>query len=164
MSATSLLEVVEGPRDAVGDRAEAVPARAARLTRFPVVYVLFTSCDETYSALRVGGDLAQSFGGTVRLVDFRVVQVGAPIDWPAGRSRIETTGFLEQLRADGIDISPHVYVCRDARSAVRQVFPPHSFVVIGARHRWWRTRADRWRRMLERQGHLVVMVDPDVLT
>ncbi len=164
MSATSLIEIVELPQEAREDGPAPAPARAARFTRFPVVYVLFTSPAETVTALRVGCDLAQSFGGTVRLVDFRVVQVGAPVEWPTGHSRIETTGFLEHLRAEGLDIFPHVYVCRDARYAVRQVFPPHSLVVIGARHRWWRTRGDRWRRMLERQGHLVVMVDPGVLT
>lgn len=123
------------------------------------VYVLFTTSDEALAALRVASDLARSLDGDVRLVDFRVVPVGAPVEAPTGRSPIETDGFLDRVRAEGIDVRVNVYVCRDARSAIPLVFKDHSLIVIGARHHLWLTRAERWRRLLERRGHFVLFVN-----
>jgi len=125
------------------------------------VYVLFTSFEGTLAALRVASDLARSLGGAVRLVDFRVIQVGAPVEAPTGRSPIEGDGFLDRVGAEGIDVKANVYVCRDAWRAVPQVFRDHSLVLIGGRQRWWPTRAGRWRRVLEQRGHLVLFVDQD---
>ncbi len=124
------------------------------------VYVLFTSLDGTLAALRVARDLAASLStSTVRLVDFRVIQIGAPVEAPTGRSPIEADGFLDRVRAEGIDVRVNVYVCRNASCAIPHVFTDHSLIVIGGRHRWWPTRATRLRRMLEDHGHLVVFVE-----
>ncbi len=138
-------------RRANGRLADSVPTRD--------VSVLFTSADGTLAALRVAEDLARAGHGEVRLVDFRVVPLGAPIDAPPGRSRIETEGFLDRLAAEGIDAHVNVYVCRDIREAIPIVFDRQSLIVIGARRRGWRTRAERWRRILEGFGHLVLLVD-----
>jgi hypothetical protein len=125
------------------------------------VYVLFTSFEGTLAALRVASELARPLGSAVHLIDFHVVQVGAPVEAPTGRPRVEGDGFLNRLRAEGIDVKIDVYVCRDARRTILQVFKDRSLVLIGARHHWWPTRADRWRRMLEQRGHLVLFVGQD---
>lgn len=121
--------------------------------------MLFTSADETLAALRVAGDLARAMDGTVRLVHLRSVPFGAPVEAPTGRSPAETDAFLDRVRREGIDVQVDVYVCRDARRAVPLVFKDHSLVVIGGRHHLWPTQAERWRRLLEAEGHFVLLVD-----
>ncbi len=127
--------------------------------QYAEVCVLFTSPDDTLRALSVASDLARLVDGEIRLVDFRVVPVGAPVESPTGRPRIETDGFLDRVRAAGLDVRVDVYVCRNAREAIPRVFSHQSIIVIGGRRRRWPTRAERWRRMLERRGHLVLFVD-----
>lgn len=141
--------------------APAAPWEGRGLVHSADLYVLFTSLDGTLAALRVAGQLAHSLDSTVRLVDFRVIPQGAPVDAPTGRSPIETSGLLDRVRAEGIEVRANVYVCRAAGSAIPRVFKDHSVVLIGGRHHWWRTRADRWRRLLEQRGYFVLFVDQD---
>lgn len=125
------------------------------------VYVLFTEIEETLGAVRVGRRLADAIAGRVTVVHFRPVDFAAPIDSPSGRSPAETDAFRARLEAEGCDVDVRVCLCRDARRALPLVFEDHSLVVVGGRHRWWPTPADRWRRTLEAAGHLVVFVDGD---
>ena len=151
-------QIVQLPPPAHDNRETAALVSEGRALQHADVCVLFTSPDETVGALRVASDLARLLGGEVRLVDFRVVPMGAPIDAPTGLSRIETT-FLDRVRAEAIDVRVDVYVCRNASHAIPRVFNRQSLIVIGGRRRRWPTRAERWRRMLERRGHLVLFVD-----
>ncbi len=155
MAVTQLVELPPGPREA----SEAHLPESSVLQHAEVC-VLFTSPDETLSALRVASDLARLVGGEIRLIDFRVVPMGAPIDSPSGRSRIEADAFLDRIRAAGLDVRVNVYVCRNAREVIPRVFARQSIVVIGGRRHHWPTRAERWRRQLERRGHYVLFVDP----
>ncbi len=152
-------QIIELPPSPANTPDAAAPQDARSAVQRAEVYVLFTSFDETLAALRVARDLAESFDGTVRLVDFRVVPPGAPVEAPTGRSPIETEAFLDRVRAEGIDVRMNVYVCRDARGTIPVVFKDHSLILIGARHHPWPTRAERWRRILERRGHFVLFVD-----
>ena len=129
---------------------EARPVRAAGL------YVVFTSFDETLAALRVARELAETPETIIRLVDFQIVPVGAPVDAPVGRSPLETEAFQRQVRAVGGNVRMNVYVCRDVRYALPMVFRKHALILLGARHRWWPTRSKRLRRVLEARGHLVL--------
>ncbi len=155
MATTPLVELPPGPHEA----SEAHLPDSGALQHAEVC-VLFTSPEETLAALRVASDLARLVGREIRLIDFRVVPIGAPIDSPSGRSRIETDRFLERVRTEGLDVHVNVYVCRNAREVIPRVFNHPSIVVIGGRRRRWPTRAERWRRLLERRGHYVLFVDP----
>ncbi len=154
-----MLEIVELPSsDAEAQPPKETP-RDSHAPRLTDIYVIFTTADETMAALRVAADLAQSSDGSVRLVDFRVVPVGAPVEAPTGRSPIEMGGFLDRVRTEGIDVRANVYVCRSVRCAVPEVFRDRSLIVLGGRHHWWSTRTGRLRQILERAGHFVLLVD-----
>ncbi len=153
MARTQIIELPETAPVTPAPRRESPPVQCTD------VYVVFTSVDDTLAALRVASGLARSMNGHLRLVHFRVVQVGAPVEAPTGRSPIEADGFLQRLKAEGIETEMDVYVCRDARRAIPLVFKDHSLIVIGGRHHRWPTRAERWRRLLEHRGHFVLFVD-----
>ena len=123
------------------------------------VYVIFTSIDETLRAVRVARRLARAMRSGVTIVHFRPIGFGAPLEEPAGLSPVETDAFKARLEAEDCDARIRVCVCRDARQAIPSVLQEHSLIVIGGRRRWWPTPSDRWRRTLERQGYLVVLVD-----
>ncbi len=149
-----------GPFPETGEASEP-PSERRPLVQREDLYVLFTTADATLAALRVAAALAQPLHSTIRLIDFRVVPVGAPVDAPTGRSPIEIDGFLDRVRAEGIPLHVNVYVCRNMASACSLVFKPNSMVLIGGRRHWWTTRAERWRRMLERRGHFVLLIERD---
>jgi len=154
----ALARIVTLPQSPSNARSRQVFARLreADAAQCTDVFVLFTSVDETLAALRLASRLARSLHGHVRLVDFRVVPPGAPVEAPTGRSPIEMDAFLDRVRDEGIDVRANVYVCRDTRHALPHVFKDRSLIVIGARQRRWPTRAQRLRRMLEARGHFVL--------
>ncbi len=123
------------------------------------VYVLFTSIDETRAALKVAAGFAAPLGVPVTLVHLRTVPYALPVDEPNGLSPVETSEFIEALRAEGADVRARIYLCRDERRALPSVLKRRSLVVLGGRRSWWPTPTERWRRMLEAAGHLVVFVD-----
>ena len=123
------------------------------------VYVLFTSPEETLVAVRVAKRLASAVGGGVTVIHFRSIGFGAPLEHPAGLSPAETDAFRARLAAEDCDAGVRVWLCRDARQAIRSVIDERSLVVIGGRRRWWPTPSNRWRRMLEEDGYPVVFVN-----
>jgi hypothetical protein len=127
--------------------------------RTDAVYVVHTSIDDTLAAVRLAGGFAKGLGVPVTLIHFRTVPYALPLDAPCGISPVETDTFLERLRAEGLDISVRVDLCRDERQAIPLAFKPHSLIVIAGQRRWWPTRTERWRRALEAAGHFVVFVD-----
>ncbi len=128
--------------------------------RTDTVSVVFTTVDDTLDAARVGARLADAMGVPLRLVHFRTVPPRVEVGEPAGISPLETTEFVDRLRAQGITAGVRVYLCRGEAQTIPWAFKPHSIVVIGGRRSWWPTRAERWRDALESAGHFVVFVDP----
>lgn len=122
--------------------------------------VVFTSVDATLAAIRVARRFAEAMGTGVTLVHFQPVAFAAPLEAPPGLSPVETDAFRAHLEAEGGgDTRVRVFVCRDPRRMMSLALGAHSLVVIGGRRRWWPTRANRWRRLLEAQGHWVIFVD-----
>ncbi len=151
-----IVELTASPSETGPSEAQ-VPSKT--LSKVADISVIYTTADETLSALRAADELARPLKRPVRLIDFRVVQVGAPVEAPTGRSPIETNGLLDRVRAQGLDLQVEVYVCRDVRCAITHVFMDHSLIVLGGRHHWWPTRTERLRQILERRGHFVLLVD-----
>ncbi len=154
-----MLHIVELPPSPSETGSSEVQVPATTLSKLADISVIYTTADETLAALRAADELARPLKRLVRLIDFRVVQVGAPVEAPTGRSPIETNGLLDRVRSDGIDVQVEVYVCRDVRCAIPRVFTDHSLIVLGGRHHWWPTRTERLRQILERRGHFVLLVD-----
>jgi hypothetical protein len=127
--------------------------------RTDAVYVVYTSIDDTLAAVRLAGGFAKGLDVPVTLIHFRAVPYALPLDAPCGISPVETDEFLERLRAEGLDISVRVDLCRDECHAIPLAFKPHSLIVIAGQRRWWPTRTERWSRALEAAGHFVVFVD-----
>jgi hypothetical protein len=135
------------------------PTRELEELRTNAVYVLYTSIDETFAALRIAGAFAAALSVPLLLVHYRAVPYPLSVDTPAGISPIQSEEFLERLCADRLDVQRRVYLCRDDRRAIGLVFSQPSLVVVGGRRRWWPTRAEGWRRALEAAGHYVVFVE-----
>jgi hypothetical protein len=127
--------------------------------RTDAVHVVFTGIEETLAALRAGSVLGRAMSAPLRLIHFRAVPYPLSVHAPTGLSPVETDAFIGRVRAEGIDVRARVYLCRDERRVMPMAFKRHSFIVIGGRHRWWPTRSERLRRLLEDAGHFVVLVD-----
>jgi hypothetical protein len=130
--------------------------------RTETVYVVFTSIDETLSAVRVAQPLAGAMGVPLTVVHFRAVPFALPVTEPTGVSPAETETFIARLRAEDVDARVRVYLCRDEQRTMPYAFRPHSLIVMASHRRWWGTPAERWRGALEAAGHFVVFVDPAV--
>ena len=124
------------------------------------VSVVYTGFEETFSAARVGADLARRMGLPLRVVHFRTVPRHSDVDRPPGLSPVETDAFADWLRSEHIEARVRVYLCRDEAKTIQYAFRPRSLVVIGGHHSWFPTRVERWRHALEDAGHFVVLVDP----
>jgi pimeloyl-ACP methyl ester carboxylesterase len=127
--------------------------------RTNAVYVLYTSIDETFAALRIAGSFADALNVPLILVHYRTVPYPLAVDHPSGVSPIESEEFLERLRVERMDVMSRVYLCRDDRHAMGAALSMPSLVVVGGRRRWWPTKVQRWRRALEKAGHYVVFVE-----
>jgi hypothetical protein len=143
--------------------AVAAPGRP-RADRSPVIrtdgiYVLYTAFDDTLAAVRAAGAFAEPLGVPITLVHLRTVPYPLPLDRPGGASEVETDAFLARLRQECVDVRVRVYLCRDARRAIRMVFKPHSLIVVAGRRGWRPSEVKRRRQALEAAGHFVVFVD-----
>jgi hypothetical protein len=123
------------------------------------VYVVYTTVEETFAAIRIADDFARTLGVPITVVHFRTVPYVLPLERPNGISPIETEEFVERLRAEGLNANLHVYLGRDEQRTMPSVFEPHSLIVLGGRPSWLPTRSERTRRMLEAAGHFVMFVD-----
>jgi len=121
------------------------------------VIVLFTDTSGTLAAIRMAGRLSQGLDARINLVALQVAPYALELTRPA----IAVEWLEEQLGALAskvpVDTRVDVILCRDARWALRQVLTPHSLVVIGARHRWWRTKEQRLADELTQDGHQVIL-------
>jgi hypothetical protein len=152
-------QIIQLASGAVANRRIPVPGQHNPVVRTDTVYVVFTSIDGTLSAVRVAGNFAKALGVPVTLIHFRTVPYALRVDEPSGMSPVETDAFITRLRAEGLDIRVRVYLCRDGRRAIPVALKPHSLIVVAGERSWWPTRSERWRRLLEAEGHFVVFVD-----
>lgn|SRR5262249_27945717 len=129
------------------------------LIRTDSIYILFTTIEDTLAAVRVAAGLGKAMSVPLTLIHFRTVPYPLSVDAPTGLSPVETDGFMKRLRDEAIDIRLRVYLCRDERRVIPLGFKSHCLIVIGGRHGWWPTAAERWRQRLEAAGHFVLFVD-----
>jgi hypothetical protein len=139
------------------------PVSDDRDLRTDAVYVLYTSIEETFMALRVASGFARELDVPLILVHYRAVPYPLAVDRPTGISPVEAEAFQERLRAEHLDVDCRVCLCRDEFRAVANGFNRPSLIVLGRARHWWpvRPRTDRWRQRLEAAGHFVVVAQED---
>ena len=123
------------------------------------VVVIFTNTAGTLAALQMADRLAKRLDARLRLLLPYEVPYTLPLTKPA-----VPVGFLErQLQAVAckvpIEISAHIFLCRDKRRTLKLILKPHSLVVIGGRKRWWPTEEQQLASLLKRGGHHVVFAE-----
>jgi len=123
------------------------------------VVVIFTNTAGTLAALQMVDRLAKRLDARLRLLLPYEVPYTLPLTKPA-----VPVGFLEgQLHAlackTPMEISAHIFLCRDKRRTLRLILKPHSQVVIGGRKRWWPTEEQRLVSLLKKGGHHVVFAE-----
>lgn len=133
--------------------------RDVPLIRTDSIYIVFTTIDETFAAVRVAAELGKAMAVPLTLIHFRAVPYPLSVEAPAGLSPVETDAFMDRLRDEGIEVRVRVYLCRNERRVIPFAFKPRCLIVIGGRHGWWPTAAARWRQRLEAAGHFVLLVD-----
>ena len=127
--------------------------------RTDAVYVVYTSIEDTFAAIKAADGFAKPLGLPVTVVHLKTVPYAVALDTPDGISPIQTDEFRARLQAANLNVQLSVYLCRDERQAIATAFRAHSLVVIAGRAGWWPTRARRIRRVLEQAGQFVVFVD-----
>jgi hypothetical protein len=124
------------------------------------VNVIFTEPEETLAALKTAGELAANLRARIRLVAPQAVPFSFPLTSPPIAVEF-TRKLLLELACQGlqgpIEITAHLYLCRDKLDTLAQILRPKSLVVIGGKH-WWRTDAGYFARMLRSVGHHVIVV------
>jgi hypothetical protein len=129
------------------------------LIRTDSIYIVFTTIEETLAAVRVAAELGKAMAVPLTLIHFRTVPYPLSVEAPAGLSPVETDAFVQRLRAEGIEVRMHVYLCRNERRVIPFAFKQRCLIVIGGRHAWWPTASERWRQRLEAAGHFVLFVN-----
>jgi hypothetical protein len=123
------------------------------------VFVIFTDTPGTLAALQMADRLAKRLEARLRLLMPYEVPYTLPLTEPT-----VAVEFLEgQLRTLAcqipMEITAHLYLCRDKRRTLRVVLKPRSLIVVGGRKRWWPTPAQRLARALSKDGHHVVFAE-----
>ena len=154
-----MTQIIQLPSAAVGNPSAPRVRHDGPAIRTDTVYAVFTTIDDTITAVRAAGDFAQPLGIPVTLVHFRTVPYTLAVDQPTGISPVETDEFAARLSAECLDVNVRVYLCRDKRQAISTAFKPHSLIVVACQRKWWRTKSDWWRGALGAAGHFVVFID-----
>jgi len=125
----------------------------------PQVNVLYTTRSGTLAALKVASRLGLSLRTCPRVLRVYAVPYTLPLEKP-----VVPTDFLEEqirslARESPTEFTARIYLCREPRWSLRQLFPPHSVIVIAGKKRWWPTKEQRWARLLRKEGHEVIFLD-----
>jgi hypothetical protein len=143
------------PRVALEQPNQPLPLDLRRIT------VLFTNLQATARAVAVARQLGVAFGAEVAVLVLQRTLMQPHGTENLAPSHGESDTLRRQLRASGADVKFRVVVASKTRAALRFMLPRRSLVVVGGRPCWWPTSASRLRRLLEAEGHCVLLV-PDV--
>jgi len=125
------------------------------------VNILYTTPSGTRAALTIASRLSADLRTCSEVLRVYAVPYSLPLERQA-----VPIGFLEEqvralARQSPAEITARIILCREPRAILRQVFPPHSVIVIAGKKRWWPTKEQRWAGILKQEGHEVIFVDGD---
>jgi hypothetical protein len=123
------------------------------------VFVIFTDTPGTLTALQMAEGLAQKLEAHIRLL----MPYEVPYTLPLTRPPVPVE-FLEGQVRDlagkiRLEVSAHIYLCRDKRRILECLLRPHSLIVVGGKKRWWPTSGQRLAQSLRKDGHHVIFAD-----
>jgi hypothetical protein len=125
------------------------------------VQVIYTTHSETLAALEVASRLGGNLGTHPKVVRLYAVPYALPLESPP----VSVDFLEEQIRALArecpTEFTSRIYLCREPRWTLRELFPPHSVIVIAGKKRWWPTKEQRWASWLRRAGHEVIFVEQE---
>jgi len=126
----------------------------------PPVEVIVPYSNPVLAAAALSGalDLACGLETLVTLVAVHVLPFPAPLECQEGiRHRLEAN-LAAIVRTTPATVRMKIVFARSRQDAFLRLLPRRSLVVVGARARWWRTREERFARMLAAAGHSVAII------
>src|SRR5580704_4938956 len=115
-----------GSRDFIRSSDSSHSAGPSRIT----IFVLFTSVRRTLDALWSAGRLARDLDAHIEIIVPEIVPYPLPLDEPPVARSFWKHCYRTIVEETGIDISIHLYLCREPREALASVLAPGSIVVI----------------------------------
>jgi hypothetical protein len=135
-----------------------IPGATDRDNEFEI-FVIFTNAPATLAALRMACKLAKKLDAHLRLLVPYEVPFALPLMMPA----VSIALIEERVRAlvseIPVDVSAHIYLCRDKYQAAPLVLKPNSIVILGSRKRWWRHTEQKMVMTLKGYGHHVILAN-----
>jgi len=140
------------------------PAPAAGTGGQLEVVVVHTAIPATLVALKTAATLAKGLSARIRLLVPQVVPYPLPLEAPPVPVSFTERKFRTVAEASAVETMVEIVLCRDIDSALDNLLPQRSLVVLGGcRRSWWkgaRTSAGRGlARRLRSRGHQVVISD-----
>jgi hypothetical protein len=123
------------------------------------IAVIFTDALGGFAALQLADGLAQHLGAYLRLIMPYEVHYSLPLEAPPVMSEYLEAQLKELAEKTGMKVEAQVCLCRDKRSALNQLLPPNSLIVVGGKKRWWPTPAQLLARSMQRDGHQVIFAE-----
>jgi hypothetical protein len=122
------------------------------------VFVIYTDAQGTVAAIKAAEGLAQQLEARLRLVMPFEVSYSLPLTKPQVPVEF-LEGQLRELTAKtGLEVDAQVCLCRHKASALGNLLPPNSLIVLGAKKHWWPTAAQRLSLSLMGDGHKVILL------
>ena len=126
------------------------------------VFVLFTSQEQTLTALQRAGDLSRPIGARIVLLVAQIVPYQLPLDEPPVNLKFITERFERIASQYPVTAEVRVCFCRNQLEMLKSILNSDSLVVLGTRRRWWPTYEAGLARRLRQAGYEVVLVEPEL--
>ena len=123
------------------------------------VFVIFTDMPGTHRAIQQAEGLAQQLGAHLRLVMPYEVHYALPLSEPPVPVEFLEGQLYDLADSSGMEVEGQVCLCRNKKSALGNLLPPNSLIVVGGRKRWWPTAAHRLSQALQEDGHHVIFAE-----
>jgi hypothetical protein len=122
------------------------------------IIIVHTSTELTRAAIKKVSQFAGDLAADPVLMAIHIVPYPLTLEKPdvaLSHLRIKL-GALAQ--ASAMPINVQLLLARDRTAAIRSQLPPAAVIIIATRKSWWRTGDDRLARILQRDGHQVILL------
>ncbi len=131
---------------------------SSEITQEPVgIVVPVTSLELAKAALTAAGRLARDLNGIVTLALVQIVPFPLPLERPDVKADHLICRLKSLAASSTMPIRILVVQARDRKTAMKDVIPHGSLVVLATRRRWWRTAEESLARCLAADGRQVVL-------
>lgn len=135
-----------------------IPGATDRGDEFEI-FVIFTDTPGTLAALRMACKLAEKLDAHLRLLIPYEVPFALPLMMPAVSIAIIEERARALVSEVQVDVSAHIYLCRDKYQTAQLILKPNSIVILGGRKRWRRFTEQKMASRLKKYGHQVFFAE-----